>query len=81
MVVIAHHGVGVKMNDDEYHQRRKAGAILNARMHRIGILMWLESAGKFYWFDPSQLDKEGERNMKGQSVMVNFKISLGKSPW
>jgi hypothetical protein len=53
-------------------------AILKARMHRVGIVMWLESAKKFYWFDPEVCDREGERNMKGKSIMVNFNIKLGR---
>lgn len=55
-------------------------AVLKARMHRIGILCWLNSAKKFYLFDPVKVDKEGKRNMKGQSVMINVNISMGKDP-
>lgn len=54
-------------------------AILDARKHRIRIVMWLDSAGKFYSFDPEEVDREGSRNYKGHSPMVNFLIKLGKA--
>lgn len=54
-------------------------AVLKARMKRIGIVMWLQSANKFYWFNPEEIDKEGERNHKGLSVMVNFEIKKGNA--
>ena len=53
-------------------------AVLKARIHHVGIVMWLESAKKFYWFDPDRVDKEGERNFKGLAPMLNFSIKLGK---
>jgi hypothetical protein len=39
--------------------------------------MWLDSAKKFYAFDPEEIDREGERNFKGLSPMINFTIDKG----
>ena len=55
-------------------------AILTARRYHVGILMWLESAKRYYWFDADELDRKGERNYKGIAPMVNFNIKLGKAP-
>ena len=38
-------------------------AILKARAHRIGIVMYLHSANRYYLFNPIELDLVGERNM------------------
>jgi hypothetical protein len=53
-------------------------AILKARAHRIGIVIYLHSVQRYYLFNPIELDYVGDRNMKGKAIMVNFKISLGK---
>jgi hypothetical protein len=55
-------------------------AILKARAHRIGIVMYLHSAQKYYWFNPVEIDYMGERNLKGKAIMVNFSIKYGKEP-
>jgi hypothetical protein len=55
-------------------------AVLCARMHHVGIVMWLASMEKFYWFNAAEIDYTGDRNLKGKSVMVNFNIRLGRDP-
>jgi len=54
-------------------------AVLEARKYQIGIVMWLDSAGKFYWFNPEEIDKNSEKNYKGGVPMLNFNIKLAKS--
>jgi hypothetical protein len=53
-------------------------AMLKARMAHVNIIMWLDSAKKFYAFNPEEIDAKGERNFKGLTPMVNFNINLGK---
>jgi hypothetical protein len=44
--------------------------------------MWLDSADKFYWFDPYEIDKKNEQNTKGGVTMLNFSIRIGhKLEW
>ena len=54
-------------------------AVLKAMMHKVGIVMYLDSRGIFYSFDPYKIQEVGEKNYKGLASMINFSIKLGKA--
>jgi len=52
-------------------------AILRAMEFKISIVMWLESAGKFYMLNPFEIFKEAkpsDYNYKGTAEMINFSV-------
>lgn len=55
-------------------------AIFSAWNSRQSVIMYIDRIDKFYAFSPRDIiaDKETFSNMRGDSEMVNFKISLGQ---
>lgn len=50
--------------------------VLKAMDKKIPVVIWLDSANKFYKVNPYEVQKVAKPNMKGSSVMLNFNISL-----
>lgn len=42
------------------------------------LIMYIADVDKFYKFDPTEVIENSQENLKGESVMYNFEIKLGK---
>lgn len=42
------------------------------------LVMYIDDCDKFYEFDPDEAMKEGRQNTRGDVLMLNFPINLGK---
>lgn len=53
-------------------------AVISALNNKVPLIMYISNQDKFYQFNPETLLKESEENIRGDEIMLNFNIKLGK---
>ena len=53
-------------------------AVYSALNQNIPLVMWIDDAERFYAFDPKGIINNSQENVRGESIMLNFDIKLGR---
>ncbi len=53
-------------------------AVVSAFNQKKPLIMYLDSGMKFYDFDPKEILDNNEENMRGDAIMLNWNINLGR---